>query len=86
MIYTYKTNGTCSSGVNIDVDDDGKIKSVEFIGGCQGNLKGISSLAKGESIDKIIEKLKGIRCGSKETSCPDQLSRALELIMREKKS
>ena len=83
MTYTYKTRGTCSSSVSIDVAENGTINAVEFNGGCNGNLQGISNLAQGEHIEKIIDKLKGIRCGGKETSCPDQLAKALEKIMGE---
>ncbi len=73
----YQTNGTCSSAIDIEVKD-GIIESVRFTGGCNGNLQGISSLVKGMKVDEAISKLKGIRCGFKSTSCPDQLARALE--------
>lgn len=75
----YQTKGVCSSHIDIEVDND-VIKFVEFFGGCNGNLKGIASLVTGMKIDDAISKLKGIRCGFKSTSCPDQLAQALEQI------
>lgn len=76
-MYTYRTQGTCSKFINVELD--GKIiKSVEFIGGCNGNLKGISKLITGKNIDDIIPILRGNTCKSKTTSCPDQLTYALE--------
>ncbi len=74
---SYTTHGTCSRRINIEVDD-GKIVSCAFEGGCNGNLKGIGALVKGMDIDEAIERLSGITCGMKSTSCPDQLSRALK--------
>ncbi len=76
---TYQTKGTCSTSIDVEVEN-GKIKFVQFFGGCNGNLKGISSLVTGMEIDDAISKLKGIRCGFKPTSCPDQLAHALEQI------
>lgn len=73
----YQTSGTCSSAIDIEVED-GIIKSVSFTGGCNGNLQGICSLVKGMKVEDVIEKLQGIRCGFKSTSCPDQLARALK--------
>ncbi len=73
----YHTKGTCSTSIDVEVED-GIIKYVEFFGGCNGNLKGISSLVTGMDMDEAISKLKGIRCGFKNTSCPDQLAQALE--------
>lgn len=75
----YKTSGTCSSYIDIEVNAD-TIESVTFTGGCNGNLQGISSLVKGMKIDEAIQKLGGIRCGMKNTSCPDQLAHALQQI------
>lgn len=72
----YKTRGTCSTMIDFEVEGD-VITSVAFTGGCNGNLKGISSLVKGMKVDDAIEKLKGIKCGFKNTSCPDQLATAL---------
>ncbi|MCI8316586.1 MAG: TIGR03905 family TSCPD domain-containing protein [Lachnospiraceae bacterium] len=73
----YVTSGTCSKMIDFEVEDN-IIKSVAFTGGCNGNLKGISALVAGMSVDDAISKLKGIQCGFKSTSCPDQLARALE--------
>ena len=75
----YKTQGTCASTIDLEVEN-GIIKSVAFIGGCHGNLQGISRLVEGMKVEDAIERLKGIRCGFKPTSCPDQLARALESI------
>lgn len=79
--YTYKTQGTCSQAIEITVDDDNRIDSVQFIGGCDGNTKGISSLVRGMKVQDVIAKLRGITCGYKSTSCPDQLSKALEAML-----
>ena len=72
----YRTQGTCCALMNVVLDDN-KIYDVEFIGGCNGNLQGIRKLIIGMDIDEVIGKLQGIQCGSKPTSCPDQLSRCL---------
>ena len=80
MQYVYNTQGTCSRQIIIDVDDNGIIEQVTFIGGCNGNTKGISSLVKGMKIDEVITKLQGITCGFRPTSCPDQLATALKQI------
>ena len=79
--YTYKTQGTCSQAIEITVDDDNRIDTVQFIGGCDGNTKGISSLVRGMKVQDVIAKLRGITCGYKSTSCPDQLSKALEAML-----
>jgi uncharacterized protein (TIGR03905 family) len=73
----YKTQGTCSTMIDLELDGD-VIKSVSFTGGCNGNLQGISKLVEGMNKDDAIAKLKGIKCGFKNTSCPDQLAHALE--------
>ena len=73
---TYKTQGTCSSHIEIEVED-GIIKEVFYWGGCNGNLQGISRLVKGMKVDDVIAKLEGVRCGNRVTSCPDQLCKAL---------
>lgn len=84
MQFKYNTTGTCARQITIDVDENSKtINSVSFIGGCNGNLQGISALVKGKEIDEVISTLKGIRCGFKSTSCPDQLAVALEDIKEE---
>ncbi len=79
MHKTYKTHGTCSTEINFDIED-GKIHNLSFTGGCNGNLKGIASLVEGQDIEVVKQKLKGIKCGLKDTSCPDQLAKALEEI------
>ncbi len=79
MKFTYKTKGVCSRQIDIEVDGD-KIKNVKFMGGCDGNLKGICSLVKGMNVSDAIEKLEGINCRGKGTSCPDQLAQALKTI------
>ncbi len=76
MKYSYKTKGTCSSVIDFDIEGD-VIKNVKFTGGCNGNLKAISSLVEGMKVTEIEEKLKGITCGWKNTSCSDQLSQAV---------
>ena len=76
---TYKTKGTCSTAIDIEVND-GIIESVQFTGGWNGNLKGICALVKGMRVEDAIEKLEGIRCGMKPTSCPDQLAQALKSL------
>ena len=73
----YKTKGTCSTMIDVELKD-GVIDSVKFTGGCNGNLQGISALVKGMKPEEAISRLKGIRCGFKPTSCPDQLATALE--------
>lgn len=73
----YRTSGTCSTAIDIEVAD-GVIASVHFTGGCHGNLQGISALVKGMKVEDAISRLKGIKCGFKSTSCPDQLAKALE--------
>ena len=72
----YKTEGTCCALMNVAIDEN-IVKDVEFMGGCRGNLEGIRHLIIGMNIDDIISRLKGIKCGAKQTSCPDQLSRCL---------
>lgn len=76
-MFNYKTHGTCSREINFDVENN-IIQSVEFIGGCDGNLKGIASLVSGMNVDEAIVKLDGIDCRGRGTSCPDQLSHALK--------
>lgn len=76
----YQTQGTCSQLIDVTVDDNDVIQQVFFFGGCNGNLQGICRLVKGQKVEDVISKLDGIRCGTKRTSCPDQLCRALEEI------
>ena len=77
MQYEYKTAGVCSQRIFFEVEDN-KVKNVQFIGGCNGNLKGIASLVDGMDIDDVIARVEGTTCGMKQTSCPDQLAQALK--------
>ena len=74
----YRTRGTCSQIISFNVDDNDVVSDVSFLGGCDGNLKGIGSLVEGMKVVDVIAKLEGIRCGYKRTSCPDQLAQALK--------
>lgn len=74
----YQTQGVCSRCIHLDLTDDNCIASVSFDGGCNGNLQGIGALVKGMHIEEVISRLQGICCGNKNTSCPDQLSKALQ--------
>lgn len=76
MEYSYKTKGTCSTNIQLDVQE-GVVMDVAFYGGCNGNLQGISQLVKGMKVEEVLSRLEGIRCGGKVTSCPDQLCHAL---------
>lgn len=81
MTYTYKPRGVCSQRMEIEVDDRKEtILGLKVVGGCPGNLLGISSLVKNRPVDEVIKLLSGIRCGNKSSSCPDQLAQALKLI------
>ena len=77
MQYEYKTKGTCSQKIFFEIEDN-KVKNVEFLGGCNGNLQGIGKLVEGMDVDEVITRLEGIHCGMKPTSCPDQLATALK--------
>ncbi|MBQ5321501.1 MAG: TIGR03905 family TSCPD domain-containing protein [Oscillospiraceae bacterium] len=81
MKYTYAPKGVCSREIILDVDDNGTVADVKFIGGCNGNLQGISALVKGQNAKEIIEKLKDIDCRGRGTSCPAQLALALKEIV-----
>ena len=76
-MYQYKTKGTCSQMIYFELED-GKVRDVQFLGGCNGNLKGIGQLVEGMDVDDVIAKLVGTTCGMKKTSCPDQLAQALK--------
>jgi len=80
---TYKTKGVCSRELSFKIEDN-KLKNVSFVGGCDGNLSGISKLVQGMNIDEVIERLAGLSCGRKSTSCPDQLAQALKQYKQEK--
>lgn len=77
IIYTYKTNGTCSSHIQLELEGN-ILKKVDFIDGCDGCAKGIARLTEGMTVEEIKERLSGIRCGEKPTSCPDQLAKAVD--------
>ena len=78
MTHTYATRGVCSRAITIEMDDEHIIKSVKFMGGCNGNTQGVASLAVGMKAEDVIERLRGIDCGGRGTSCPDQLANAIE--------
>ena len=80
MQYEYRTKGTCSQRIIFEIENN-ILKNVQFIGGCNGNLKGISSLVEGMNVEDVISRVEGIHCGMKATSCPDQLARALKEAM-----
>lgn len=80
----YTVSGVCSRSVRFDIED-GIVKNVAFEGGCSGNTQGVASLANGMKVEDVIARLRGIRCGSKATSCPDQFARALEKAIQEGK-
>ena len=78
MIYPFRPRGVRSQEMQVEVDDQGIIRDMRVLGGCSGNLQGISALVKGMPAEEAIKRLKGIRCGFKDTSCPDQFARNLE--------
>ena len=78
----YITSGVCSKQIHVELDDDKCVRNVSFVGGCNGNLKGIASLVEGMKAEDAITRLEGIRCGFKSTSCPDQLAKALKKMMK----
>ncbi len=78
--FAYRPSGVCPSHITFDVDDEGCLRNVQFTGGCNGNLKGISALVEGMKASEAADRLEGIRCGFKSTSCPDQLAKAIRDI------
>lgn len=82
MQFDFKTKGTCSQRILFEIDEN-VLKNVQFIGGCNGNLKGIGSLVEGMPVDEVIARLEGTTCGMKNTSCPDQLATALKKAKEE---
>lgn len=82
MQFTHNNKGTCSRAIEFEVEGN-VVKNVRYIGGCHGNTQGIAALVEGMNVDDAIARMKGIRCGMKETSCPDQLARALEAAKAE---
>lgn len=82
MEFVYKTEGVCAKEICFNIND-GIVERVEFIAGCKGNLQGISKLVEGMTVEEVIKKLEGINCGTKDTSCPDQLSKALQNAIKQ---
>ena len=82
MTYSFRPTGVCAQQMQVEVDDQGVIRSLDVLGGCSGNLQGISALVQGMPAAEAVKRLKGIRCGAKATSCPDQLARGLEQILQ----
>lgn len=82
MKYNYKTRGVCSRSITFDMDENHIVTNISFEGGCNGNTKGIASLAEGMKAEDIIDKCSGIRCGMKSTSCPDQLTLAIKEALK----
>lgn len=80
MKFEYTTKGVCARSIEIEVDDNGRVGEVKFNGGCHGNQQGLSALVKGMDAREVVKRLRGIRCGNKCTSCPDQLAQALEQL------
>jgi len=81
MVFSYTPQGVCSSKIEFDLGDDGLVRNVRFTRGCAGNTAGVAKLAEGRSATELIELLKGIPCGLRGTSCPDQLAQALEAAL-----
>ena len=86
MTYTFRPRGVCSQEMRVEVDDQGIIQKLEVLGGCSGNLQGISALVVGMPAQEAIRRLKGIQCGFKPTSCPDQLARGLEAALEKQQA
>ena len=86
MTYTFRPRGVCSQQMQVEVDDQGIIRELQVLGGCSGNLQGIASLVRGMPAEEAIRRLKGIRCGFKDTSCPVQFARNLEKAMAEERA
>ena len=83
MTYRFRPRGVCSQEMRVEVDDQGIIQQLQVYGGCSGNLQGIAALVKGMPASEAVERLKGMRCGFKDTSCPDQLARNLEKALEQ---
>ncbi len=86
MTYTFRPRGVCSQEMRVEVDDQGIIQKLQVVGGCDGNLQGISALVVGMPAQEAIRRLKGIQCGFKPTSCPDQLARGLEAVLEKQQA
>lgn len=83
MTHTYKTKGVCARTINFEITEDNKIHNVVFEGGCNGNTQGLSALIEGMDVNDAIQRMEGIQCGPRATSCPDQLSKALKSALEE---
>lgn len=81
MTYSFRPQGVCSREMHVDLDEQGIIQNFSVLGGCNGNLQGISALVRGMTAQEAIQRLKGIHCGARPTSCPDQLAKGLETIL-----
>ena len=86
MTYTFQPRGVCSRAMSVEVDDQGVIRDLQVVGGCNGNLAGISSIVEGMDAEEIIDRFDGIRCGFKQASCPDQFAEALREALEKKNS
>ena len=84
MTYSFRPRGICAQEIVVDVDDQGVIQNLTVVGGCSGNLQGISALVRGMTAQEAISRLKGINCGPRTTSCPDQLAQGLEQILAQR--
>ena len=82
MTHTYNPKGVCSRQITFDLDDDGRVRNVSFYGGCNGNTQGLARLAEGMLAEELVSRLRGIRCGMRTSSCPDQLACAVENAMK----
>ena len=83
MVYFFRPQGVCSQQMRVELDEQGVIQDMQVLGGCSGNLQGIAALVKGMPVSEAAARLKGIRCGFKDTSCPDQLARNLEKLAQQ---
>ena len=83
MTFTYKPQGVCSRVITFDIDENLIVSNISFMGGCGGNTQGVSKLAEGMNAHELIKRLKGIECGMRPTSCPDQLASAVEAALEE---
>lgn len=84
MTYTFQPKGVCAKAMQVEIDEEGVIQDLQVMGGCSGNLQGIAALVKGMKADEAIQRLNGIKCGVKNTSCPDQLAQGLQQIAAKK--
>ena len=81
MTYSFRPKGVCAQAMQVEIDEQGVIQELQVMGGCSGNLQGIAALVKGMKAEEAIQRLNGIKCGFKNTSCPDQLAQGLEQIL-----